>query len=171
MTYARRREHSDQFIPAIKRILVDVFLETASPEEDCCEATDLVFRMRASTVACRVRKSKLVHPTHPFRDENAHEVTIRSWLPSGRETELAKILKGKPDLYFYGFGDHDTRAIDRWVVYDLTLFRIAWRNKLLRHVDRDTGAERFVAFDLRQLPSLIVQASPDWLNRLERLAS
>ena len=115
MSYQISRQWSDKFIPEIKRILCDFFIDVAPMEKDCTEATDLiVMQTTGASIACRVRKNE-------YRFFN--DMTIRSRLQSGMKTEISKIIDGFGQYYFYGYADKQEESIEKWLLGDLNVFR------------------------------------------------
>ena len=112
--YQEDREWSDLFIPRIKELVGPHLLSISSFEEDTEQAADLVvLRGRNQTVACRVRR-------YGYADNYGYQFTVRSARESGAQTELAKIVNGWGDLFFYGHSTadekgHRTVAPDRFL--------------------------------------------------------
>ncbi len=52
-----------------------------------------------------------------------YQITVRSRLPSGAETELSKIVNGKGDWLFYGHANACQTGIGLWWLIDLRAFR------------------------------------------------
>lgn len=147
---ARETALSRRYIPAMQRILGEVFFEIAPPSMDQRENTDLVvFAARGGiTVAARVRDWSYV-------ERYAHDVTFRSSRPSGAKTELDKVIDGWGDYMLYGFG-RDDGDVPRWVLIDLERLRQAirrdevwfrgWRGK-----PNKDGSSKFVYVNANEL--------------------
>jgi hypothetical protein len=115
---------SDKFLRDIKRILGEHLIGEPPMEEDAERNTDLiVLRMDAVRIGCRVRK-------HKYRDSYQDEFTIRAGRPSGVKTELAKIIEGWGDYFFYGFSNEDETGLALGVpartVADWCRFETRW---------------------------------------------
>lgn len=106
---------ADQFIPQIREIVARHLILEAPLEEDVHHNTDLiVLHTPALRIACRVRRSQ-------YAERYGDEFTIRTRRLYGTKTELAKIIEGWGDVFFYGFGDD--AGIHRWLLGDLNVFR------------------------------------------------
>ncbi|SFD67678.1 hypothetical protein [Roseivivax sediminis] len=160
-SYERDRAWSDQFIPQIKHIVGAHLLQAAPDALDMRQATDLLMLDgKDLRIAARVRRPG-------YAERFPHQFTIRSGLPSGGETELAKIVNGHGDWMFYAHAN-EWGGLERWWLIDLRAFRAA----LIRHKAGDGAIKwgnktnpdgsRFVWFDLRSFPkhpSIVVAAS------------
>ena len=73
---------------------------------------------RDMRVAARVRR-----PGYAAR--YPHQFTIRSYLPSGAQTELSKIVMGKGDRMFCAHASATQTGFDRWWLLDLNALRAA----------------------------------------------
>ncbi|WP_343503595.1 hypothetical protein [Alloyangia pacifica] len=157
--YAINRRWSDQYLPEVKRIVGAQLLQAAPDDLDMKHATDLLtLDARDMRIAARIRRPG-------FADRYPYEFTIRSSVPSGAETELAKIVNGYADWMFYGHAAPDGSLASWWLI-DLRAFRAA----LIRRAhgslssgevwNRDGSSFRW--FDIRSFPSqppLVVAAS------------
>jgi len=151
---------SDRFLPNIKRILGEYLISTAPIEEDAQRNTDLiVLTMAAVRIGCRIRR-------HNYLARYADEFTIRSDRPSGTKTELAKIIEGWGDYFFYGFSNEDETDLVAWFIGDLKAFRIYWSTQLVNNQGRMPGIEQpngdgsshFRAFKIGDLPNSFIIA-------------
>jgi len=152
---------SDRFLPEIKRILGAYLIGEAPQQEDAERNTDLiVLRMEPVRIACRVRRTK-------YMQDYGDEFTIRSDLPSGTKTELAKIIEGYGDYLFYGFGDDKNNRLTAYTLADLRIFRVAFMHKLAK-LEADTlpgrfkknhdGSSSFRVFRWSEFPSEMIVA-------------
>ncbi len=118
MSYATDRQESDLYIPEIKRIVGPYLLVPSPLEVDQKQAADLVVLTgRDVTIACRTRRPG-------FLERYRNEFTIRSARDSGAKTELAKIIDGWGDWFFYGHQAHGRqRSFAQWFLIDLSAFR------------------------------------------------
>lgn len=149
----------DRWIPAIKKKIGPLLLDSAPLEQDLKEATDLIIlRARDMRIACRVRRvGYLIY---------AREITIRSSRDSGAQTELSKLIEGLGDWMFYGHAHPDGE--DRfavWYVIDLDKLRALF---IREGVDKVLGSEIpngdgtcFRPLDILQFPSLIIAKQRD----------
>lgn len=113
---------SDQFLPQIKGILGLHLIGEPPEKEDQEHNTDLmVLNMAAVRIGCRVRRTS-------YMESYRREFTIRSSWPSGAKTELAKIVEGWGDYFFYGFGDDN--ALAAYTLLDLKGFRLVYHDMI-----------------------------------------
>lgn len=155
MTYANNLKWSDQYIPAIKRIIGPCLLDTAPDQNDCNEAADLmILHARDKRIAARVRR-------YGYADKYPYDFTIRSRLPSGVKTEFAKIVDGFGDWLFYGHAAKSGLEISRYMIIDLDAWRAALiRGKAPYQEEANPDGTRFISVDVRALPeSVIVECS------------
>jgi len=126
---------SDRYVPQIKQI-VGLYLIGDSPmEEDRSRNTDLiVLGLDAVRIGCRIRKAE------EYLEQYSDEFTIRTSRPNGNKTELAKIIEGWGDYFFYGFGAADG-SLTRWGLGDLRVFRLWFMQCLARNGGRMPGRE------------------------------
>ncbi|KAA9010156.1 hypothetical protein [Histidinibacterium aquaticum] len=150
--YAFNRSWSDRFIPEIRRIVGAHLLDVAADPFDMHQATDLmVLDGRDLRIAARVRRPG-------YADRYPFQFTIRSQVPSGAETELAKIVNGAGDWLFYGHSDASERHIERWWLIDLRAFRAALIRQSANGLRIASGDKsnpdgtRFKWFDIRSFP-------------------
>jgi len=150
--YTQDREWSDHFIPLIKRIVGPYLLNVASDEIDVTQATDLmVFTARDMRIAARVRRPG-------FSERYLYEFTIRAERDNGAKTELAKIVDGWADWFFYGHADEEEQFIEYWWLIDLDAFRAALIRTAMNKTSLRCGQKsngdgtHFKWFDLRSFP-------------------
>ena len=155
------KKWSDRFLPEIKSILGQHLIGEPPVEEDQERNTDLiVLRMEAVRIACRVRRSDY-YPK--FKDE----FTIRACRPSGCLTELAKIISGYGDYFFYAICDPAEKTFLTWHLCDLRLFRLWFNAKIVNnggcmpghHMKNNDGSSEFRVFKFSDLPSTFVIAN------------
>ena len=147
---------SDKFLPEIKAILGVYLIDEPPIEEDRERNTDLmVLRMDAVRIACRVRKEK-------YLASYGDEFTIRAGRPSGYKTELAKIIEGWGNYFFYGFANEN--ELVQWKLADLNVFRRWYNTELfygrhpgIKRNNRDNSSY-FIAFKWCELPSDFIVA-------------
>ncbi len=153
--YSKDREWSDQYIPAIQKIVGPHLLVPAPFEIDAKKATDLiVLRARDMMIACRVpRPAK--DGERSYAERYPDQFTIRSHRDSGAETELAKIVDGWGDWMFYAHAAETVAAFEQWFLVNLH----AWRahmirsRKIIRKGNQSNGdGTHFAWFDLRSFP-------------------
>ncbi len=159
--YTRQRRWSDQFIPAIKRIVGPYLLEESSFEVDTKQAADLVVvKAKNLTIAARIRRASY------YQNRNyRYQFAVRS-VNNGHKTELQKITDGWGDWMLYGFAandDEQATEIAHWRLLDLNVFRAACIRKTytVRRGDNGDGTA-FVAFDIPSFPrELVITTSED----------
>ena len=158
MSYQENRVWSDQFMPQIKQILGLYLIGEASEIEDCKHNTDLiVLSMAAVRIGCRVRRSG-------YAEKYGDEFTIRASVPSGHKTELAKVIEGWGDYFFYGHAGDDGLAL--WALCDLKVFRLWFMRQLAKRKGdipgvlqkNGDGSSEFRAFKFCDLPSEFIVA-------------
>jgi len=144
----------DLFEPAIKKICAEVFIHAAPKRIDMEEATDLlVLEIKPITIACRVRRYK-------YYPDFSDEFTMRRSRPSGKKSEISKIIEGWGDYYFYGFSNkfEDGSGFESYTIFDLRIFR---RELILhgykKHLkfsrqNNKNGSSDFLAFKLNCFP-------------------
>jgi hypothetical protein len=126
MSWQDDKTWSDRFMPDIKAVLGQHLLGEASREDDAKHATDLVvLHMKDVRIAVRMRRRRYA--------ENEHYVgqfTIRTERRSGVKTELAKVIEGWGEYYFYGFEGQQDGRLGVWHLIDLKEFRLGYMRLL-----------------------------------------
>lgn len=160
MSWQDDKRWSDKFIPQIKRILGEHLIAVADWKQDATEASDLVvLACNPFRVGCRIRRNKYL--TEDYQDE----FTIRCERKNN-DTELAKIMSGWGDYFFYGFEGSSGLTVVNWFIGDLKIFRLhLWRNRQLlgsQHV-RSNGDESssFAVWNRSAFPPEFVKAFGD----------
>ena len=152
--WKRDKGWSDLFIPEIKSILGVHLIGVASWEEDAKHNTDLVvLKMDGFRIGCRIRKEKYLRRW-------PNEFTIRTVRASGMKTELAKILDGWGDYFFYGFESKEGERLGAWLIGDLGIFRHWHRCQRLQgcsdpgleNGNKEPGGSKFRAFKVAEMP-------------------
>lgn len=160
MSWQNDKAWSDRFIPQIKRILGQHLIATADWRQDTRENSDLlVFECTPFRVACRIRR-------HAFLQTNPYEFTIRASRPSENKTELAKIMEGWGNFFFYGFSNKAETEVVNWFIGDLNIFRGAvvrdiYRDKELfdrRKILNRDGSSSFYAWRRDEFPPEFIKA-------------
>jgi len=124
------KEWSDKFLPEIKQILGLHLIGEPPVEEDMERNTDLVvLRMEPVRIGCRVRRYAN-EKGYPNFEKHKDEFTIRYARPSQVKCELAKIIEGWGDYFFYAFATKDETRLNQWVLGNLRAFRV-WFNRSL----------------------------------------
>jgi hypothetical protein len=128
MSWQGDKGWADQFMPDIKSVLGRHLLGEASLTEDAKHATDIVvLQMKDLRIAVRMRRRKYAENQHYLG-----QFTIRTERRSGVKTELAKLIEGWGDYYFYGFeGLHDGQ-LGIWHLIDLKEFRLGYMRLLIK---------------------------------------
>lgn len=157
--WKRDKDKTDTFLPYIKWMLGEVFVQAAPIEVDQKEATDYVMLdVKPYRVACRVRD-------YSYWQRYGGEFTIRSRRPAGTKTELDKIIDGWCDFMFYGFADETYTYIYAATLIDLKAFRAALIReaaggpKLIseERLNKDNSSS-FRAYNIAALPAGVVYA-------------
>jgi hypothetical protein len=151
------KKFSDKYLPEIKRYLGEYLIaEPKEIEEDKRHNTDLVvLELRAVRIACRVRRDI-------YYVKYGNEFTIRSSVPSGNKTELAKIIEGWGDYIFYGFGDGE--HLTHWFIGDLKAFRLWFSIQIVKNggtlpgkvKENADGSSNFRSFNKYDIPGFII---------------
>lgn len=151
MSYTSNKEWSDKFLPTIKAILGEHLIVESSLEIDRHQATDLiVLNARNLAIACRVRRPG-------FAAKYPYQFTLRSRIPSGKDTELQKITNGWGDYLFYGHAVSQTQtSLNPWFIINLK----SWRSHMIRRhrssiqygQQPNSDGTAFVWFDLSTFP-------------------
>lgn len=163
------KEWSDGLLTEIKSILGVHLIGEPPVEEDAERNTDLmVLRMDAVRIGCRIRRNNQIGYIDEF--------TIRTSRPSGVKTELAKIIEGWGDFFFYGFADETGSRLAAWTLADLKVFRGQYARMLVKcapgkvpgimKVNKDNSSN-FAVFRWDAFPREFVVAS----SRLGRMAA
>lgn len=161
------KKWSDKFLPEIKQILGLHLIGEPPIEEDQERNTDLiVLKMDAIRIGCRVRRHTGLNG-QPYFDKYGDEFTVRCARPSGCKTELAKIVEGWGDYFFYGFSASDETALIRWSLCNLNVFRLWFNYCLVRNhgdipgIEKCNGDEssKLRIFKFKDLPEDFVFAS------------
>lgn len=159
--WKKDKKFSDRFLVEIKRILGEHLLGE-NTEEDIFHNSDLVvLGLRDIRVGCRVRRYK-------YFEEYGHQFTIRRGRPSGRKSELAKIIEGWGDYFLYGFGCELEKQLFYWTLCDLNVFRL-WHGRTSTQLpfgrmpgdDRKAnhdGSSNFIAYNFTSLPDEFIIA-------------
>jgi hypothetical protein len=154
----------------VKSLLGQALFTASSTEQDLNDAADLVFSLGGrSDTAVRIRKPD-------YFEKYQFEVTLRSGNNGCAKTEIDKIIDGKGDWMFYGFGAEDGCNMKAWSVLDLDAFRAAMIRRKLTPVAKRNNRDRtlFDAFDLRQMldkePRIIVASSFEALKPKRKVA-
>lgn len=158
-TYDVNRTWSDQYLPQVKSIISEHLISVAPDALDQKQATDLLtLDAKDRRIAVRVRRPG-------YGERYPYDFTLRSGLPSGAKTELAKIVEGYGDWLMYAHADAHGGLAGWWLI-DLRAFRAALIRRgqhgicMGEHVNHD--GTRFCWFDVRSFPSdppLVVSAS------------
>jgi len=151
---------SDNFLTEIKRALAIHLICEAPVQEDQERNTDLiVLKMDSVRVACRIRRETWISYSNEF--------TIRVGRPSNAKTELAKIIEGWGDLFFYGFGSNDGSKLVSWKIGDLKVFRLTLMRYMAEHKGQlpgipksnHDGSSSFRIFDWSQFAGMVIGSS------------
>lgn len=147
------KKESDRYIPHIKSLLGGFLIGEPPVEEDQERNTDLmVLKMEAVRVGCRIR-------TLDYLNRYPDDITIRMSRPSGNQTEMAKIIEGWGQYFFYGFGNPANDLVEAWTLIDLNKFRLHIATCLKRtsslpgnRLTNHDGSSDFQVINLNDLP-------------------
>lgn len=158
--WQKDKKWANQFLPQIKQILGLYLIGEAPQEEDVEHNTDLiVLRMNAVRIACRVRRSS-------YYERYAEDFTIRAERPNEAKTELAKIVEGWGDYFFYGHAG-ERSLLRAWNLGRLDVFRLWFNGQICKNhgevpgqllVNHD-GSSKFRVFKWAELPKSFWVAS------------
>lgn len=160
MTWKSDKQWSDKFLPEIKSILGQQLISSAPIEDDAERNTDLiVLRLEPVRIACRIRK-------YEYALRYPNEFTIRAGRPSGAKTELAKVIEGWGDYFFYGFSNEDETELCAWSLCNLKAFRLWFNRELVankgkmpgQHKDNADNSSDFIVFSIDSLPPEFIVA-------------
>ena len=154
---------SDRFLPELRAMCGLLFIaEPADVAEDQRHATDLiVLNVDKIRIGARVRQHRYLAP-YP------NDFTIRRNRPSGKDSELGKILAGWGDYLFYAFACEHDCVLTSWRVVDLKVFRqwffteqfrLPERSLPGKHYKNADGSSTFQVFNVKKLPSEMIYAS------------
>ena len=152
--YKKSRSWSDVYMPSVKRLIANFFLRETSHEKDCTEASDLeMVRFEPADIAVRVRRMSKYFARYKG------EFTMRAMLPSGKPTELEKILAGNADYSVYAWVDDIADKVQYYTIIDLDVFRDHVRRNphLLENSQTNPGdGKTFVYFRFVDFPPEII---------------
>ena len=158
MSWQNDKAWSDQYLPEIKKILGLYLIGEPPQEEDARHNTDLiVLSMAAVRIGCRIRRPG-------YAEKYGNEFTIRTSRPKNMKTELAKVIEGWGDYFFYGHAGDDGLAL--WALCDLKVFRLWFMSQLAKRKGdipgvlqkNGDGSSDFRAFKFCNLPSDFIVA-------------
>ena len=161
MTWQDDKRWSDRFVPQIKGILGEHLISESPVEEDAERNSDLiVLTLNAVRIACRIRK-------YQYLQSFGNEFTVRAGRPSGNKTELAKIIEGWGDFFFYGFSDQEESVIIQWRLICLKSFRLwLWQTMRMNNgelpgkmMTNKDGSGCFAVFRTEEIPTSALIAS------------
>jgi len=133
---------SDKFLPEIKQILGLHLISEPPIEEDAERNSDLmVLKLDAVRIGCRIRRPVNNRGEWVF-DKYKDEFTIRAQRPSGNKTELAKIIEGWGNYFFYGWCDLEEKQLISWHLCDLNVFRLYFNIYLVNNKGKIPGELR-----------------------------
>jgi len=160
--WEKDKRWSDRYLDEIKAILGVHLIGEPPVEEDQERNTDLtVLRMNPVRIGVRIRRKE-------YLERYAGEFTIRADRPNGHKTELAKIIEGWGDYFFYGFGGDE--GLLRWALCDLNVFR-TWFNRQLIRMDKGKypgvlktnhdNSSSLLAFSFSEMPDNFIIAKEE----------
>ena len=120
--YETDRAWSDQWLPRLRALIGPYLLGPSTFDQDTKQCADLVvLSAKDMKIGCRVRR-QFCADGRIYAEAYPDQFTIRSGRSNGVQTELAKILEGWGDWFFYGH-DNGRHRIDPWWLINLTIFR------------------------------------------------
>ena len=156
------KEITDKYLPQIKQIIGETFLDAGGGKEEQQENTDLILRMDTLRVACRVRDYK-------YLERYGGEFTIRSKRQGGIDTELKKCVNGSyGNAIFYAFADENRQHLIHWTIGDLKVFRDWFIRELIKlnkgeipgqEFSNADGSSKFRVYKWGQIPNIIISSS------------
>lgn len=165
---------SIKYIRDISAALGQEFIIQAPDREDMYENTDLmVLAFGATRFACRIRCYD------PYYLKYSDEFTIRTDRPSGRDSELSKIIMGWGDFFYYGFENEAKNGIQMYTIADLKIFRLEFNRILVNsnkgispgtEMKNKDNSSSFRAFKWDSFPTeLVVAKHITEIKQLEEL--
>ena len=152
-------------MPEVKRILGEHLISDAPAYEDQRRNTDLMIGDRELVLAA-IRVGVRIRD-HEFLIRYPNDYTIRTnRLRSGNETELAKIIRGYGDYFFYGIAGVDESTLGCWVIIDLAEWRLWFMHWLAGHqgelpgpvIRNADGSSAFMPLGIDELPTEAIRA-------------
>lgn len=139
---------ADRYLPEIERIvrlvagdIIDI--QIASDDQDQKLATDYIVTIGSGEIGCRIRRGAYW--------QQYGDITWRLSRPSGRETEVSKILKGYCRWYLYAWTISSTQ-LGPWVFIDLdSVRRIGLHNFKLETQTNHDNSSSFLAIPVADL--------------------
>lgn len=122
-----------------KHITTLASVRLGTDDEDMKQATDMVLEIHGGTIAVRVRDAR-----YKYRD-----LTIRSSVPTGNQTEIDKIRAGFADWYIYGWADQ--QQISEYILVNLAQVRYAKLLETPRRQIRNRDGTTFIAITINEL--------------------
>jgi hypothetical protein len=163
--WEKDKRDTDKYLPEIKRIIGEYLISEPPIEEDAERNTDLiVLKLDAIRIACRIRK-------YNYYNTYADEFTLRSGRPSGVLTELAKVVSGWGNYFFYGFANENETRLYAWGLADLNIFRLWYMQQIFKNSrpgilqNNKDNSSQFMAFKWQELPTKFIVASNNIINR------
>lgn len=158
-SYHNDRTWESTFHPKIKAILGEHLLVAADNDEDMKHNTDLTtMRLESQRVGVRLRRANYLDQVDRNGVRYVDQFTIRKDRPNGCDTELAKIMAGWGDYFFYGFANLRGDDLACWMIGDLTQFRRwfyttgSWESLAAAAKGNRDGSSGFYTFNIADLP-------------------
>lgn len=161
--YNHDRRWETKYHPTVKAILGEHLVVDASDPEDIHRNTDLTtMELRNYRIGVRIRRNKYLAGTDTSTDTPyTEQFTIRASRPNGSDTELAKIMFGWGDYFFYGFENHTGDDLACWLIGDLYLFRRWFYSRGQQVIAEKNNHDRsssFYTFNIDDMPSGFIVA-------------
>jgi len=149
MLKSEARKFSDSHMEKVKKIVGPFLMEVSTEYRDMNHCSDLTVTPGVKDIGYRIR-------TDAYAARYPWDVTIRSKLSNGAKTELAKIVDGEGDLFFYGHSAGG--VIHRWFLLDCDGIRDHLRDGPIRHVPNFDGTF-FYPMDVRKVSGAVISSS------------
>jgi hypothetical protein len=163
--YTQDRTWESQYHGHVKALLGKHLLVDADDEEDTQRNTDMTtLKMKSYRVGVRIRRNNYLHQVDMHGTAYTDQFTIRADRPNGAMTELAKIMSGWGDYFFYGFENDQRTGLACWLIGDLYRFRWwfytqrSWESLSSGARNNRDGSSAFYTFDIADLPHDFVVA-------------
>lgn len=163
--YTHDRSWETKYHPQVKAILGEHLVVDASDTEDIHRNTDLTtMELRNYRIGVRIRRHKyLAGVDRTTNTPYAEQFTIRATRKNGSDTELAKIMFGWGDYFFYGFENQAQDGLACWLIGDLYLFRRWFYSRgqamiATSEKDNHDQSSSFYTFNVADMPAGFVVA-------------
>lgn len=174
-SYTHDRSWETKYHPKVKAILGEHLVVDASDTEDIHRNTDLTtMELRNYRIGVRIRRNRyLAGKDRGTGVAYTEQFTIRATRPNGSDTELAKIMFGWGDYFFYGFENQAGDDLACWMIGDLYLFRrwfytVGQAAVTAGQKENHDQSSSFYTFNIADMPTgfVVARQSPSVEDRL-----